>query len=548
MNGPSNTRGNMMVTRRRGLAMLLGAAAGSRLAAAWRGVRPGASGGTTVSAQSAGVLNVGLYSEPDYIDPHVSTSVGFVPIDNAYEALATTYRDTAKIVPQLASSWTSSPDGRLWTFTIRRGVKFSDGADLDANAVLASFDRIRRLNKGPVWALSQLDGAVAKDPYTVVMQIRPGGAPFLPALATIRIVSPKVIRDHDADLAQDFLNRQSAGTGPYRITQWQHSQKVVLTKFDGYWGGWKSPGHFSTVNMLIIPEADTQLLMLEKGDLDIAMNYPAQSLSDLARNPAIQIVRAPGLRVLYLRLQNAAPPTNDPRVRQALNYAFDAVSFQKAVDGTYDPPVGPVPAEFLGGWTPRFPYHYDVAKARTLLQEAGYSESRRARLVADILVDDGGQEQAAVILQAGLRATRLADLDIHEDEWPVMLKYATDWQQHRDPATAHHLFGLYTPPRVADAYAYLWYTYDSKAIGAFARNIMNYRNPKVDELIEHGALESDPRRRIAIYRQAAQAIVDDAADLFVGTQQKIYVLRKDLRGFYPHPLWFPTVTAYALSR
>jgi len=259
-------------------------------------------------------------------------------------------------------------------------------------------------------------------------------------------------------------------------------------------------------------------------------------------------VRAPGLRILYLRLQNAAPPTNDVRVRQAINYAFDAASFQKGMEGTYDLPVGPVPAEFLGGWKPRFPYRYDVAKAKALLQEAGFSEARRARLIADILIDDEGQKQAAEILQAGLRATGAADLDIRIDEWPVMLKYDTDWQQSKDPATAHHLFGLYTPPRVADAYAYLWYTYDSKAIGAFARNVMNYRNAKVDDLIERGALEDNPGRRVGMYRQATQIIVDEAADLFAGTQQKIYVLRKDLRGFYPHPLWYPTVTAYALSR
>jgi len=529
--------------------MLLGAAAGGGLAAASRGwLRRGAPGGTQALAQPARVLNVALYSEPDYIDPHVSTSVGFVPIDNAYEALVATYRDTTKLVPQLATSWTASPDGRLWTFTIRRGVKFHDGTDLDAGAVVASFDRIRRLNKGPVWALSQVDAAVAKDPSTVIMQVRPGGSPFLPGLATIRIVSPKAIRDHDADLAQDYLNRQSAGTGPYRITQWQHSQKVALVKFDEYWGGWKTPGQFAAVNMLIVPESDTQVLMLEKGDLDVAMNFPAQSLPDLARNPAVQVVRAPGLRILYLRLQNAAPPTNDVRVRQAINYAFDAVSFQKGMEGTYDLPVGPVPAEFLGGWKPRFPYRYDVAKAKALLQAAGFSDARRAKLIADILIDDAGQKQAAEILQAGLRATGAADLDIRIDEWPVMLKYDIDWQQGKDPAAAHHLFGLYTPPRVADAYAYLWYTYDSKAIGAFARNVMNYRNAKVDDLIERGALENDPARRVGMYRQATQTIVDEAADLFVGTQQKIYVLRKDLRGFYPHPLWYPTVTAYALSR
>ena len=501
-------------------------------------------------AQGSRVFNVALSAEPDFIDPHVSTSVGFVPIDNAYDALVNSDRDSTRLVPVLAESWTASPDGRTWTFKIRRGVKFHDGADLDADAVRASFDRIRKLNKGPVWVLSYLESLTVKDPFTVEMQVRPGGPPFLAGLATIRIVSPKAIKEHDVrgDLAQEFLNRQSAGTGPYRIAGWQRSQKVILTKFGDYWGGWKNPTHFVAANMLIIPEAATQLLMLEKGDIDMAMSIPAEALPELAKNPTVQVVRVPGLRVLYLRLQNAAPPTNDVRVRRAINYAFDAASFQEAMDGTFDPPAGPVPPLFLGDWKPNFPYRYNVARAKELLTAAGYSDARKAKLTADILIDDPAQKKATEILQAGLRATGVADLEIRQNEWPVMLKYNTDWQKAKDPSTAHHVFGLFTPPRVPDAYAYLWYTYDSKAIGAFARNIMNYSNPQVDDLIDRAALQGDRQQRLKLYREATQMIVDDAADLFVGTQQKIYALRKTVQGFYPHPLWYPTVVVYALSR
>jgi peptide/nickel transport system substrate-binding protein len=504
------------------------------------------------SAQGADpkhTLNVALFSEPDFIDPHVATSVGFVPIDNAYESLVMTERNSTKLVPQLAESWTVSPDGRTFTFKLRRGVKFHDGADLDAAAVVASYDRLRKLNKGPAWVLAHVESVEARDPGTVQIKIVPGGPPFPEAFSLIRIVSPKTLREKEAggDLAQDFLNRQSAGTGPYRIVSWQRSQRVTLRKFDAYWGGWK-PNYFTVVNMLIIPEASTQRLMLDKGELDMAMKFPAEALPSFAANRDLQIVREPGLRVLYLRLQNAAPPTSDVRVRQAINYAFDVQSFMKAMEGTYDPPVGPAPGLFLGKWTPKYPYRYDVAKAKALLAEAGYTETRKAKLVADVLIATPDQRKAAEILQAGLAATRAAELDIRENEWPVMLKYAIEWQKSKDPAAAHHLFGLFTPPRVPDAYAYLWYTYNSKAIGAFARNIMNYTNPKVDELLDRAAAHTDPVQKIALYRQATQIIVDDAADLFVGTQTKVYALRRGLKGFFAHPTWYPTVYAYGMTR
>src|SRR5688572_17318282 len=87
-------------------------------------------------------LNMGLAGDADFIDPHVSTSIGFVPIENAYESLVYTDRDSTKLAPQLAESWTASTDGLLFTFKIRQGVKFQDGAELDGEAVKASFERL----------------------------------------------------------------------------------------------------------------------------------------------------------------------------------------------------------------------------------------------------------------------------------------------------------------------------------------------------------------------------------------------------------------------
>ena len=507
--------------------------------------------GPPAAAQDARTtLNVALFGEPDFLDPHVATSIGFIPIDNAYESLIYTERDTPQLVPSLAESWTVSQDGRTFTFKLRRGVKFHDGTEMDAEAVRFSYERLRKVNKGPAWVLAHVESVEVKDPMTVEIRTKAGGPPFPESFSLVRIVSPKTVKEKEVggDLAQDFLNRQSAGTGPYRIVSWQRSQRVVLRKFDAYWGGWKTPNHFVTVNMLVIPEASTQRLMLEKGEIDMAMKFPAEALPALEKNPDIQVVRAQGLRILYLRLQCAGPPTSDVRVRQAINYAFDFGSFQKAMEFTYDPPTGPVPALFLGDWSPKYPYSYDLAKAKALLQAAGYTESRKARLIADILIATPEQRKAAEILQAGLQSTGLAELDIREQEWPVMLKYNVDWQKSKDPATAHHFFGLFTPPRVPDPYAYLWYTYHSKAIGAFARNVMNYTNPKVDELLDKAALSTNRGQKIALYRQAAQIIVDEAPDLFVGTQTKVYLLHKGIKGFYSHPLWYPTVPAYAMSR
>jgi peptide/nickel transport system substrate-binding protein len=504
----------------------------------------------SADAQGARVFNAALFSEPDFIDPHLATSTGVVPIDNAYESLVYTEGDSTRLKPVLAESWTVAPSGRRFTFRIRKGVKFQDGAVLDAEAVKTNFERVQKINKGPSWTLASVESMKVVDAYTIELTVRPGGVPLLQAMAKIPIVSPKAIREQDkgGDLAQDYLNRVSAGTGPYRILSWIRGQRLVLKKFDDYWGGWSNPRHFTDANFIIVPEAATQRQMLEKGEIDIAMNFPVEALPALERNPEIQVIRAPGLRVLNFLLQYAAPPTNDVRVRRAVNYAFDAAGFLRAVENTFEPPVGPVPPLFLGNWKPNYPYRYDVARAKALLNEAGYNESRKARLIVDILNNDASSLKAAEILDAGLRATGAAELDIRPGIGFAQRDYAVAWQKTQDPSTAHHVYGIYTPARVPDPWAYLWYLFHSRAANGVANNLMGYANPTFDALVDRALQVNDPAARMDRYRKADQLLVDDAGALFVGIQTKVYALRKNVSGFFPHPTWFPHVLVYYYSR
>lgn len=493
-------------------------------------------------------LTIALAGDADFIDPHLSTSIGFVPIENAYESLVYTDRDKTSLAPMLAESWTVAPDGLRYTFKIRQGVKFQDGAELDANAVKTSFERLQKINKGPAFVLAGVESMSVPEKHTFDVTLKPGGAPFLQGLVRVQIVSPKAIAEKAVgdDLAQDYLNRMSAGTGPYQVTEWQRSQKIVLKRFEGYWRGWKDPNAFTDVTMLVVPEPTTQQQMLQKGEVDMAFNLPTDAPRTLANTPDLQVVTAPGLRVLYFLLNYSAPPTNDVRVRQALNYAFDSESFSKAT-GTYDPPVGPVPLLFLNG-KPNFPYKFDIEKAKALLRDAGYSETKKVKLIADVLINNPDQQRASEILQAGLQKTGLVDIELRPGDFNATRSYNVGWQKTKDPATARHLFGLFTPPRMPDPYAYLWYVFHTAAGGGFANNVMSYFNPKFDALIDDASRQLDAGKRQATYLQATQLIIDDAAAVFIGTQTKNYVLRKDVKGFFIHPTWYPHVLVYSLSR
>lgn len=504
---------------------------------------------THLQAAAPDTVQIGLFGEPDFLDPHVASSVGVPIVENMYESLVFTDGETTRIVPVLATSWEVSSNGLEYTFHLRRGVRFHDGTSFDAEAVRFSIERVRSLKTGPYWVLSHVESVEVVDADTLRIRIRPGGPPLLQALTMIKIVSPAAVKAHESggDWAKAWLNVNSAGTGPYRLVEWRRGDRVVLERFDDYWRGWDGP-HFDRAVLRVIPEASTQLLMLERGDLDMAWKLPAESIDRLKKDRRIVVVERPGVRVLFLRMNFAAPPTQDRRVRLAVTYAFDYATFVAATNGTFALPEGPVPAVFLGGQAPAFPYTYDVARARQLLTEAGYSRQNPLRLTIDVLANDDPQLLAAQILQAGLRQTGVAEATIRSNEWGPMIQSMAEWGQTRDPRTARHMFGLYTPPRFPDAYSYLWYMYHKDAQGGSGRNLMYFEDARVDRLIEEAALAQDQATAVEKYREAVRLILDQAPDLIVGTQKKVYAMRADLGGFYVHPTWYPAADLYALYR
>ena len=496
------------------------------------------------------VVTVALSSGPETLDPHVASSRAVPLLENVYEPLAGLQNESLEISPMLAESWDISEDQTVYTFHLRPGVVFHDGEPLTAEAVKLSFDRVTTIKKGPSWVLAFLEKVEVIDPMTVRMTIRPGGPPFIQAVSMISIISPKAINEHisNDDFAQDWLALNTAGTGPYKVARFIRGDRVILEKHDAYWQGWDRP-HFSRAVMLIVPEMSSAQLMLEQGQVDIAERVPNESLQSLRDNPDINVIESnDGVRVLYLMLNYQAGPTADKRVRRALNYAFDKDAFFAATNGAFVGTDGPVPSSLMGGYKPEIPYDsYDLDKARELFEEAGAIGS-----TIDLYYTTGDQTQvlAAQILQASLAQIGV-NANIIAQDFPALLRSLTAWSdssRSADDPNFHMANYLYTPPRMPDAYAYLWYMYHPAAQGGRGRNLNFYENPKVTALIEQGALATNLDDRYAAYRQAVDTIVDDTPQIFIGTARKIYPISSDIGGFFVHPTWFPAVRVYPLFR
>jgi peptide/nickel transport system substrate-binding protein len=496
-------------------------------------------------------LTVALSGNVETMDPHTASSRAVPFLENVYEPLIGLQGPTTELSPVLAERVEVSDDQTVYTFHLRPGVVFHDGTPLDAAAVAYTFDRVRGINKGPYWAVGYLETIEQVDDLTVRMTIRPGGPPFLQAVSMVGIVSPTAFqagaKDGDA-WAEDWAATNTAGTGPYVLAELVRGDRFVLEKFDPYWGGWDKP-HFTRSVMLLIPERSTAQLMLERGEVDIAEQVPTEALPALRADPDVTVIeRDSGVRVLYLMLNAAAGPTADVRVRQAINLAFDQATFLQATGGAFTTSNGPVPAEFLDGYEPEIPYNrVDLDEAQRLLEEAG-----QAGMTLDVYYTTGDQVQelAGQVLQAMLGQIGVT-VNVIAQDFPAFVRSITAWgtgERSVDDENFRMANFLYTPPRMPDAYAYLWYMYHSDAQGGLGRNQNFYFNPEVDALIEAGALATDPEERIARYREAVDAIVADAPQVFVGTQKMIYTLRSDVGGFYMHPTWFPAVRVYPLHR
>ena len=233
-------------------------------------------------------------------------------------------------VPGLAESWEVAPDGKTWTFHLRKGLVFADGDPLKADAVVYSFQRVLKLQKSPCWLFSDVLGLTeesiaAPDDYTV--KIVTNGAPSNVVLTMVGntlsgVLNPRVVKEHevDGDMGQAWLMDHSAGAGPYNLEEWDRKIKVVLKANENYWRG--AP-KIKTVILQDIPEPTDQLLLLKKGDIDVAWDLTAEQANSLKGGPDVSIVTTPGQSDEYVGMNAGWGPFKDVRVRQAVKYAID---------------------------------------------------------------------------------------------------------------------------------------------------------------------------------------------------------------------------------
>ncbi|HLB49570.1 MAG TPA: ABC transporter substrate-binding protein [Anaerolineales bacterium] len=477
---------------------------------------------------------------PD-IDPSTSFSNDSAVTSNVYEPLVW-YNPpgSAEVLsPGLAASWEASDDSLTWTFHLREGVKFHDGAPFNAEAVKFSIERTKRINGGAAWIWSPVNEIEIKDDYTVVFHLDYATPLDLIASSGYAawMFSPSV---GDKDSAW-FNEGHDAGTGPYMIEKYEPGQRIILTRFDDYWGGWNE-GQFDKAVLEVVEDPTVRQQKIDSGEADWTYQIPTENLQAVDANPDVKVVVNPAFQNLVGLFNNKKPPLDHPKVRQALSYAFPYETYLKSVlEGYATQSRGPVPTGMFGHDPTLFQYTHDLDQARPLLTEAGYPDGG-FELTMTYATGDTLEEQAGELWKA-----ELAKLGVTLNLQP--LAWEAQWNLGRgDPANAQDIFVMYWWPTYVTPYDFLFNMFHSEASTLF--NLGYYGNPKFDEMIDtaNELSGSDKAGAERMFQEAQKMLVDDAASLFFFDQQNIHVTREDIEGYVDNPAYSHVVFIYQLSR
>jgi peptide/nickel transport system substrate-binding protein len=478
---------------------------------------------------------------PRTLDPFDQQGRQQADLENVYEPLVYPHRDTFDIRGVLAESWTSTDGGAVWTFKLRRGVKFHDGSDLTADAVKLSFERDRAVNRSAASSLlTDVREVRVVDPLTVQFVLRlAGGPPFLPRMTSLLVASAKALREHANE--PNWFRDKEAGSGPYMVEEFVARDRMTLRRFDGYWG--QKP-FFSKAIVLTVLEPASQALMIERGEVDIAYNLPPQSFTQMKQNPQLRVIQVPGDRVLNFRLNVHHGPFAKLAFRKAVAHAMDYDALQRARSDEISPSEGPVPKQYMNGWLPpNLITKQNLDRARQLLTEAGYRPGE-VEVTFNISAGTPRNVTAAEILQANLGKIGVK-ANIKIVDFAPMFTKLQRFARTKNPADAEDTMTLVRGPFVPHPHAY-FSSYESGG----QSNFMGYENKRVHELFELGyAVERrDADRAQEYYRRAVQLIVDDQPDVWFHVEKRVVVMRRDVQGYYMHPIWYPQTHVFPLSR
>jgi peptide/nickel transport system substrate-binding protein len=368
------------ITRRQLGLLLSGAAAGVAIP------------GLAAAQGRKGVLVIGLdISDTVTFDPARQNNYSPpLTLEAVYDTLVTMtpghYEDVA---PLLATKWERTPDGKGWRFTLKEGIKFSNGNKVTPDDWKFSFDRILAIKDQTAQYIGNVASVAVSGPNTFDIVLKEPNEPLMGIIAApgFAVLEKKEVQAHGgtdqpgadkSDTATEWLNQHSAGTGAYVLSGWARNQQIQLTANPNSWRG---PSHYQRIVIRHIPDSAAQLLAVQRGDIDVAFNLIPEQIATLASDSKVRIESLTSLDFVYLAV-TSNPELNKAlavkEARQAIGYAIDYDGLlTKMLGGKATRPAHFLPIGVRGSTdaiAKEIAFHQDLDKAKSLLQKAGLAE------------------------------------------------------------------------------------------------------------------------------------------------------------------------------
>lgn len=460
---------------------------------------------------SAQVLEAAIDASPAGLDPHIITAFSSFMVVNRtiYEGLTAIDKDL-RVGPGIAESWTVAPDGKTYTFKIRAGATFHNGAPVEAADAAASLKRVMSKDiASPLASRLAAVESVAAEGDQVVLKLKEPAAPLLTALATIAIVP----RTFEAD--KDGLQKQPVGTGPFKFKEWQPNGFIALARHDGYWG--KGQPKLDGVKFNIVPESATRQVGISSGQFAMLPNIDAATALQVKGKPGVKLAETLELAYTLVGLNTSKPPFDNPKVREAVNYAVNRDEIIAAALFGAGVPGGPL-SPALKDWavdTKEFAcYKHDPAKAQALLKEAGVATPLAVTMTVLPRQDikDIAQVVQAQLNKAGFKV---------ELKTPELGAFIQDWRN-----SAFDLFAS-TNAGSPDPDDYFYRTFRTGG----STNVFKYTNPEVDALLDRARAAMDPAARKADYAQVQKMLACQGPIVHLAYGQLFTAMRSNVTGF-----------------
>jgi peptide/nickel transport system substrate-binding protein len=455
------------------------------------------------AAHAKDTLTLGMVLEPPNLDPTAgaASAIREVTYQNIFQGLTRIDRN-GYVQPSLAKSWTISPDGLVYTFSLVENAKFHDGQKFDCSIVQFSYGRA--MAPDSVNAQKQLFEPIGHvdcpDPYTAKITLKHASSLFLFDMGwgDAVMVDPQSAAGNKT---------HPVGTGPFKFLRWLQGDRVELSRNPDYWG---TQPKLSAVTFRFIADPAAATAAMLAGDIDAFPNFPApETLAQFRKDPrfAVHIGTTEGKTIVALNEDKK--PFDDIRVRRALAYAIDRHQVVEATEDGYGPIIG-------SHYVPTDPgyidltgvYPYDPAKAKALLAEAGAQNlSFTIMLPPPPYARQGGVVIAALLTQVGVH------VNLVPIEWAQWIDQVFLRSQYEATVISH------TEARDLDIYAR-------------AKYYFNYHSPAYDALYEKYLLTIDPKQQLALLGDLQRKLAEDEPNVFMFALPKIGVWNAHLRGLW----------------